>query len=92
MLSKMAGVAACALALALAHHEAKADGGASAAVAAWAGKRVIANSEGIKDEPTVAGKVIKPTGVSIQAIEEHGLAGGPNSVMRKPLGKMFKHL
>ncbi|WP_027528074.1 hypothetical protein [Bradyrhizobium sp. Ec3.3] len=73
--------------------EAKADGGASAgaAVGTWVLERMKANSESAKDESTVLGKIVKPgTGISVDAIREHGILGGPNSVLRKPLGTLFK--
>jgi hypothetical protein len=57
------------------------------AVRAWAADRIRANSEGINDEKTGLGKILRPTGVSIDAIKQNGIAGGRNSVIRKPFGK-----
>jgi hypothetical protein len=58
-------------------------------IADWLGKRVQANSEGIKDESTVLDKILKPIGPSVRDIEKYGLCGGPNSVCRKPFGNVF---
>jgi hypothetical protein len=80
-------VAAVAIAALAATAPAKADGpGANDLIGTWAADRVRANSEGIKDEKTAVGKILRPTGISVDAIKKHGIFGGSNSVFRKPFG------
>jgi hypothetical protein len=44
------------------------------------------DSEGIKDEKTGLGKIVRPTGISIDAIKKRGVFGGRKSIFRKPFG------
>jgi len=57
----------------------------------WALERMIANTESVGRESGIGAQLMKiGTGVSIKDIQEHGLAGGENSVVRRPLGTFGK--
>lgn len=59
----------------------------TAAVGAAAVDRVKANVEGAKAESGVVDQAVKAgTGISVKAIKQDGIFGGPNSVFRKPFG------
>lgn len=52
---------------------------------------VDGNIQAAEGESGEIAKVLRATtGISIRDIEKYGLAGGPNSVLRKPLGTLFE--
>jgi hypothetical protein len=59
----------------------------------WAIERMQANAESAGQEKTAVCQGVKVlSGISCRAIEEHGWAGGDESVIRRPLGAVGKQI
>lgn len=63
--------------------------GVPAPIAGWTGGRIQENYNAAHRERNVQDAIIRgQTGISMRDIRQHGLAGGPNSEIRK-IGRMF---
>src|SRR5687767_10515455 len=89
-LKNLSLVALAAAAVVTAAPAAKADLVTAAVVAGvvYAGERMNENNKSVHRESPGGDAFIRTLGVSVKDIKANGIAGGPNSVLRKPLGSL----
>jgi hypothetical protein len=86
--------AAAAALMVLSPYQAKADLVTTAVVAGvvYAGERMNENNKSVYRETSGVDQFIRTLGPSMKDIRQHGLAGGSESVINKPLGSFGKKL